>query len=64
MLVLSRFHGQSIKIGDYITLTIIRISGNTVRLGFTAPKDVRILRTEIIEREPNVKENSSTTEAG
>lgn len=49
MLVLSRKQSEEIKIGDDITLTIVRIGPNAVRLGVTAPKEVSIVRTEIIE---------------
>ncbi|WP_182867654.1 carbon storage regulator [Stieleria mannarensis] len=47
MLVLSRKADQQIKIGDDITLTIVRVEGNRVRIGVSAPRDVRILRGEL-----------------
>lgn len=47
MLVLGRREGQKILIGDDITLKIIRISKNFVRLGFEAPKEIKIFREEI-----------------
>lgn len=47
MLVLSRKQNESIKIGDNITLTVVEISGNKVRLGITAPDDVAVHRQEI-----------------
>lgn len=47
MLILSRRSGESITIGDDITVTIVGISGNQVRLGIAAPRDVRVLREEI-----------------
>lgn len=47
MLVLSRKVGESIKIGEKITLTVVRISGNSVRIAIGAPKDVVILRGEL-----------------
>lgn len=49
MLVLSRKPGQKIKIGDDIEVTIIAVSGETVRIGIEAPTCVRILRTEVYE---------------
>lgn len=49
MLVLTRRNGEEIKIGDDIVLTIVRTGPNAVRLGVTAPKDVSIVRTEIID---------------
>jgi carbon storage regulator len=47
MLVLSRKVGESLVIADNIKLTIVKISGNRVRLGIEAPEDVSILRGEI-----------------
>ncbi len=49
MLVLSRRENESIAIGDRITVTVVEIRGNQVRLAFEAPKEVRVLRTELIE---------------
>ena len=47
MLVLSRKPGEEIVIGDNIRVTIVAIHGKSVRLGFTAPHDVAIYRTEL-----------------
>jgi carbon storage regulator len=47
MLILSRRPGESLKIGDEITITVIGVSGNQIRLGITAPREVRVLREEI-----------------
>ena len=47
MLVLSRFPGESIKIGKDITVTFVRRIGDKVRLGFEAPPEVLILREEV-----------------
>jgi len=47
MLILSRRCGESITIGDDITITIVGISGGQVRLGIAAPREVRVLREEI-----------------
>ena len=47
MLVLTRKSQDSIRIGDNITVTILRIKGNTVRIGVEAPDDVRIVRGEL-----------------
>ena len=47
MLVLSRKPGEKIEIGNGITLSVVRISGNTVRLGIEAPQDVRVRRSEL-----------------
>lgn len=48
MLVLSRKRGEAITISDVITLKVIEIRGNRVKLGFDCPDDVRILREEVI----------------
>ena len=49
MLVLSRKLNEQIRIGDDITVTIVRIGGNVVRLGIVAPADVRVRRQEHVE---------------
>lgn len=47
MLVLTRKQDQQIQIGDNITLTILRVKGNTVRVGIDAPREVRVVRGEL-----------------
>jgi carbon storage regulator len=47
MLVLSRRERESIMIGDEVELTVTQIRGGQVKLGFTAPGAVRIVRSEI-----------------
>ncbi len=47
MLVLTRKNNDQIRIADDITVTVLRIKGNTVRLGIEAPANVRILRGEL-----------------
>ena len=51
MLVLARKLHEVIYIGDNITLTIMEIDRNVVRVGIEAPKDVRIFRKELWDRE-------------
>ena len=51
MLVLSRKVDQQIMIGDDIQLTVVRLDGNRVRIGISAPRDVRILRGELAAKE-------------
>jgi carbon storage regulator len=48
MLVLSRKPGEKIVLGGNITLTVVEVRGNQVRLAFEAPDDVRILRGELV----------------
>jgi carbon storage regulator CsrA len=47
MLVLSRKSQEQVRIGDDIVITVVRIKGNVVALGIEAPKDKRILRSEL-----------------
>lgn len=50
MLVLSRKLNESITIGDNITVEIVAIEGNRVRLGITAPRETSVLRAELHEQ--------------
>lgn len=52
MLVLSRKPGEKILIGEQITVTIVRIGPNTVRLGIDAPRDMNIVREELCQSAP------------
>lgn len=47
MLVLSRKESQRIKLGDSIVLTVVRVSGDKVRIGIEAPPDLVVLREEL-----------------
>ncbi len=47
MLVLTRKHQERIRIGENIVLTVLRIKGNTVRVGIEAPREVRVVRGEL-----------------
>lgn len=51
MLVLSRKESQRIRLGDSIVITIVKISGDKVRIGIDAPGDVLVLRDELEPRE-------------
>ena len=53
MLVLSRKESQVIKIGDNISIMLVRIQGGKVRIGIEAPKNVPVIRAELA-RLPNV----------
>ena len=50
MLILTRREGESVLIGDDVTITVLRVKGNQVRLGINAPKNVAVQREEISER--------------
>jgi carbon storage regulator len=47
MLVLSRKEAERIRLGDSIVITIVRVSGDKVRLGIEAPSNVLVLRDEL-----------------
>ncbi|NCA10822.1 carbon storage regulator [bacterium] len=47
MLVLSRKQNQRIRVGDSVVVTVVRVSGDKVRLGIEAPDGVRVLREEL-----------------
>jgi carbon storage regulator len=65
MLILSRRPGESLTIGDDVVVTVVGISGNQIRLGITAPREVRVLREEIYKamREENQTAPAKTLES-
>ncbi|HEX9877540.1 MAG TPA: carbon storage regulator CsrA [Gammaproteobacteria bacterium] len=50
MLILTRRVGETVVIGDDVTVTVLGVKGNQVRLGVNAPKQVAVHREEIYER--------------
>jgi len=50
MLILTRRNGETLKIGDDISVTVLGVKGNQIRLGVDAPKDVEVHREEIYLR--------------
>lgn len=53
MLVLSRKESERIRLGDSIIVTIVRVSGDKVRIGIEAPPDILVLRDELERRVVN-----------
>lgn len=51
MLVLTRRVNERIVIGDDITLTVLEVRGDQVRLGIDAPRDVKVFREEVLGRD-------------
>jgi carbon storage regulator len=50
MLILTRRVGETVMIGDDVTVTVLGVKGNQVRIGVNAPRDVAVHREEIFER--------------
>lgn len=50
MLILTRRIGETLMIGDGVTVTVMGVRGNQIRLGINAPKSVEVHREEVYER--------------
>ena len=64
MLILTRRVGETLMIGDQITVTVLGVKGNQVRVGISAPKDVSVHREEIFQRIKRDGADDGTTADG
>ena len=63
MLILNRRVGETLVIGDDVTVTVLGVRGNQVRLGVNAPKDIAVHREEIYQRIQNEKSGEISSES-
>ncbi|MEE3609808.1 carbon storage regulator CsrA [Avibacterium paragallinarum] len=60
MLILTRKVGESLLIGDDISITILNVRGNQIKVGVNAPKDISVYREEIYQRVKEAKDDQAS----
>ena len=61
MLILTRRVGETLMVGDEVTVTVLGVKGNQVRIGVNAPKEVAVHREEIYQRIQREKAGGEST---